>query len=75
MRDDSAHAGDSVRCGRIDAANPAMGDGAAQDRRMQHALALDVVNERAGTGDETQIFRPPDRLTDERPRQSATASR
>jgi hypothetical protein len=62
--DDSAHAGDSVRCGRIDAANPAMGDGAAQDRRMQHGLAPEIAYKFAAAAQKAKVLDPLDRTAD-----------
>jgi ferredoxin len=63
-RIDSAHAGDSVRCGRIDSANPAMRDRAAQDRGMQHALAPQIANKFAAAPQKAKVLDPLDRTAD-----------
>jgi hypothetical protein len=39
---------------------------AAQDYRVQHPGALQVVDERSRTGEKAPVFRPIDRLTDQR---------
>ncbi len=43
-----------------------MRDAAAQDHRVQHARALEIIDELAGTGEEAPILRAVDRLTDQR---------
>ncbi len=49
-----------------------MRDAAAQHHRVQHALALHIVDELAGAGDEAQILRPIHRLTDQRRRSQSS---
>ena len=39
---------------------------AAQDHRVQHVLALEIIDELARPGEKAQVFRSIDRLTDQR---------
>ena len=64
--DDGMHAGDFFRTRHVDGADAAMGDRAAQDRRMQHVLAREIVDILAAAANEAKVFQPFDRLTDER---------
>ena len=49
---------------RIDAADAAVRDGAAQDRRIQHAVALEIVDILAAAAQKPQILDPLDRAAD-----------
>ena len=60
------HAGNFFRLRHIDAANAAVGDRAAQDRRMQHVVTGEIVDILAAAADEAKVFQPFDRLADER---------
>jgi hypothetical protein len=64
--DHRVHAFDRARGGRIEVADAAMRHAAAQDHRVQHALALEIIDEFARTGEKAQVFRSIDRLTDQR---------
>ena len=46
------------------AANAAVCDGAAQDRGVQHSVALQIADELAAAAQKTQIFDPLDRAAD-----------
>jgi hypothetical protein len=59
-----ADAGRGAGCGEIDAADDGMGMRRSQDRHMQHARQLDVVDVAAVAGDELEILPPPQRLAD-----------
>ena len=63
-RDDGAHARYGKRGGRVEAANAAMRDRAAQDRRMQHALAPQIADKFAAAAQKAQILDPLDRAAD-----------
>jgi hypothetical protein len=43
-----------------------MGDGAAQDRCVQHVLAGEIVDILAAAADKAKVLQPFDRLADER---------
>ena len=64
--DDGMHAGDFCRPRHVDSADAAVGDRAAQDRRMQHVLAREIVDILAAAADEAKVLQPFDRLADER---------
>ena len=49
----------------FDRADAAMRDRAAQDRRMQHALAAQIVDVLPAPGEKAQILQPLDRAADE----------
>ena len=55
------------RGGCVDAADAAVRDAAAQDHRVQHAGALEIVDELAAAGEKARVLGPIDRLTDQRP--------
>ena len=56
------HAGKGARRGGVEAANPAMRDRAAQDRRMQHAVAHEIADKFDAAAQKAQILDPLDRL-------------
>ena len=64
--DHRSHALARPRGRRIDAVDASMRDAAAQDHRVQHPGALQVVDECPRTGEKAPVFRPIDRLTDQR---------
>ena len=64
--DHEMHAGEPARPRNVDRADAAVGDGAAQDRRVQHALARDVVDVLPAPAQEAEIFQALDRAADER---------
>ncbi len=52
------------RGGGVAGDDAAMRDGAAQDRRVQHALALQIADELAAAAQKAQILDPLDRAAD-----------
>jgi hypothetical protein len=64
--DHALHAGEGTRRRGIDRTKAAVGDGAAQHRRVQHALARKIVDILPAPAQETQVFQPLDRAADER---------
>ena len=54
--DDRLHLGVGQRGGRVDADDPGMGDGRAQDREVQHPGQLDVVDVAAHPADEARVL-------------------
>jgi hypothetical protein len=60
------HSVDRARGERIEAADAAMRHAAAQDHRVQHAFALEIIDELARPGEKASVFRSIDRLTDQR---------
>ena len=64
--DDGMHAGHFLRARHVDSADAAVGDRAAQDRRVQHVVAGEIVDILAAAADEAKILQPFDRLADER---------
>ena len=60
------HAGERARGGDVDRAQAAVGDGAAQDRGVQHVLAHDVVDILPAPAQEARILQALDRAADER---------
>ena len=65
-RDDGVHPGARERRRRVDGDDAAMRHGAAQDRRMQQAVAHDVVDILAAAAQETQVLDALDRAADQR---------
>ena len=65
-RDHAMHAGERACRRNIDRAQAAMGDRAAQDGRMQHFLAREVVDILPAAADEAQILEPLDRAADQK---------
>ena len=63
-RDDGAHPSYGKRGGGVDGGDEAVRDGAAQDGRMQHALALQIADELAAAAQKAQILDPLDRAAD-----------
>ncbi len=63
--DHGMHAGECERTGNVDRADAAVGDGAAQDRRVQHVLAGEVVDILPAPAQEAQILAALDRAADE----------
>ena len=65
-RDHAVYARQRARGRDGDRADAAMGDGAAQDRRVQHVLAREIVNVLSAPAQKAQILEPFDRAADER---------
>jgi hypothetical protein len=65
-RDHAMHAWQGARGRNGDRADAAMGDGAAQDRRVQHVLAREIVDILSASAQKAQILEPFDRAADER---------
>jgi hypothetical protein len=65
-RDHAVYARQRARGRDGDRADAAMGDGAAQDRRMQHVLAREIVDVLSAPAQKAQILEPFDRAADER---------
>ncbi len=63
-RDDGAHPAYGKRGGGVDCGDEAVRDGAAQDGRMQHALALQIADKLAAAAQKAQILDPLDRAAD-----------
>ena len=64
--DDRMHAGHFSCTRYVDSADAAMGDRAAQDRRVQHVVTGEIVDILAAAADEAKVLQPFDRLADER---------
>ena len=64
-RDHGVHARACTRCSRVDRNDAAMGNGAAQDHRMELAGARDIVDILALAAQEPQILDPLERAADE----------
>ncbi len=62
---DGAHAGPGERRARVDRADAAVRDRAAQDRRVQQIGAREIVDELPAPAQETRILEPLDRAADE----------
>src|ERR1043166_2552545 len=63
-RDDGPNAGNNARRSRVEAANSAMRDRAAQDRCVQHSFALQIPDKLASAAQKPQILGPLDRAAD-----------
>ena len=74
-RDHAVHAGKRAGSGIVDRADAAMGDGAAQERRVQHVLAREIVDILSAAAEEAEIFEAFDRAADERVDRSHLCSR
>jgi len=64
--DHRSHAFPRPRGRRVDAVDASVRHAAAQDHRMEHPFALQVVDECPRPGEKAPVFRPIDRLTDQR---------
>ena len=64
-RDHGMHAGPRPRRGGVDRADAPMGDGTAQDRRVQQVLVGEVVDVLAAAAQEAKILEPLHRAADE----------
>ena len=69
------HAGKRAGGGNVDRADAAMGDGAAQERRVQHVLACEIVDILPAATEKAEIFEAFDRAADERVDRSHLCSR
>ena len=56
----------AAACRHVDAGDPGMGEGAADEGRVQHARQLDVVDETPGAAQQRRILEPLDRPADQR---------
>ncbi len=65
-RDHAMHARQHPRPRRVDRPDAAMGDRAAQDRRMQHAFAREIVDILPAAAQKAEILQAFDRAADER---------
>jgi len=62
--DDGAHPCYGERGGRVQGSDEAVRNGAAQDGRMQHVLALQITDELAAAAQKARILDPLDRAAD-----------
>ena len=63
--EDGAYAREHAGCRHIDAANAAVRDGAAQDRRMEHAVAGKIVDKFTAAAQKAQVLQPLDGAADQ----------
>ena len=65
-RDHAMHARQCTRARNLDRTDTTVGDGAAQDRRIQHIAAREIVDIFPASAQKTQILEPFDRAANER---------
>jgi len=63
-RDDGAHPGYCKRGAGVDGGHKTVRNGAAQDGRMQHVLALQIADELTAAAQKAEILDPLDRAAD-----------
>ena len=74
-REHAMHAGKRAGGGNVDRADAAVGDRAAQKRRVQHVLAREIVDILPAAAEEAEILEAFDRAADERIDRSHLRSR
>ena len=66
MGENADHTGHRRRSGHVDASNASMRPRASEQRRVQHAVEMDVIDVSAGTGQQPYVLAPRNRLADVR---------